>query len=592
MRLFGRFVLVSLALLGLTTLLALGTGAWLIVRHAAPPEMADRIVLTVDLDRGVAEAEPSGPLAALRLKGAYPLRDLMSAMEAAAGDDRVTGLLVRMNAPGLSMAHAQELREAVAAFRASGKPATVYSESIGGAGNGTAAYYLAAAFGEIWLQPSGTVGLTGFAIEAPFLRGALDEWGIEPQFGARHEYKSAIETFTEKGYSAPNRESLQTLLSSWSDQVGAAVAADRRIPAEAVRAAMDIAPLTAPEALERKLVDRLAYWDEAEAAMIGGGTEPMDAGAYLPRAGDRNAEGTKIALIYGSGAVHASKDEAGPLGGVVLAADTVSKALRDAAEDEEVEAVLLRIDSPGGSYVASDTIWRAVHQTRAAGKPVVVSMGGVAASGGYFIAMAGDRIVANPGTITGSIGVFAGKLVLRDFWDRLGIHWDQVKVGENAAMWSANQPFSDKAWQRLEHYLDGVYDDFTGKVAKARGLDAAAIDAAARGRIWTGADAKRLGLVDDLGGWHAALRAVREEAGLKPGAPLRLVRFPEQKGALAELVEAARTGRLPSAAALLDAADTVVRLAETAAPLLHRMEMLQARSGELRAPLPVPTSER
>lgn len=589
MRLIGRILIVFLAAIGLLTMLGVGTAVWLVASRSTPT-VPERIVLTLDLDRGVTERVPPGALGRFQLGGAYPLRDILDALEQAAKDPRVTAVLVRANDADLRMAQVQELREAIGAFRRSGKPAVLFSESMGGAGNGTLTYYLAAAFKEIWLQPSGDVAIAGFSVESPFLRGVMEELRIQPQFGARYEYKSAIEIFTEDGFTEPSRQSLQALLTAFSGQFVEAVAADRRIDPERVRALMDKAPLLADEALNEKLVDRLAYWDEAERALKVEEDDLMDARDYLDLAGRPHDKGTKIALIYGVGTVQSRQDDAGPLGGHALAADRVGKALREAAEDAEVKAILLRIDSPGGSYVASDTLWRAVHHARSKGKPVVVSMGAVAASGGYFIAMAGDRVIANPGTITGSIGVFGGKLVLKEFWEKLGINWDQVSVGANAGMWSANQPFSEATWARLQLQLDRVYADFTGKAAEARGLDAPAIDAVARGRIWSGADAKRVGLVDETGGFATALKAVREVAGVAADAPLQLTDFPRRKGALGELLEALRTGDLPEVQALAAAASTLTRLTAVLAPLLRQMEAVGAPQGELQAPFPLPTS--
>ncbi len=593
MRVVARFLLIVLALVGLITVTATGLGVWLIARQAETKPLPDRVVLTLDLDRGVVERAPTGLLGRLQLDGAYPMREVLDALDKAATDERVTGLVVRLSDGDLSMAKAQELRDAVTAFRESGKPALLFSESIGGDGNGTIAYYLATAFSQVWLQPSGDLSLAGFSLELPFLRDLLDTLEIKPQFGARHEYKTAIDSLTEQGLTPANRQSIQALLDAWTNQVVAAVSAARGVPAETVRGLIDKAPLLPEEALSERLVDRLGYWDEAETAL--GETEDLDALAYLQRtddaAGDAAGAATKVALIYALGTVQ-SREEGSPLaGGSVMASETLVKALRDAAEDEDVKAILLRIDSPGGSYVASDTIWRAVRKAREAGKPVVVSMAGTAASGGYFVAMAADRIVAHPGTITGSIGVFAGKLVLGEFWERMGITWDGVKTGAHAGMWSFNQPFSESAWQRLQLQLDRIYGDFTGKVAEARGLDAAAIDRVARGRIWSGADAHRLGLVDDLGGYRTALAVVREVAGLPADARLDLQPFPERKSALAALVDALRSGKVPEAQLLGDGLRTLARLGQTLGPLLDQMEA-GTRLGELHTPLPLTTSER
>lgn len=583
LRLFGRLVLFSLAGLGLITALGTGAAIWIAKRHALPQPAADRIVLTADLNRGITEAPKVSGLTGMPRGGAYPLRDLLDALEKAAGDAKVAALVVRLNGADLKMARVQELREAVEVFRRSGKPAVLFSESLGG----TEEVYLASAFGEVWLQPSGEVGLTGLSVESPFVRGALDELEIQAQFGARHEFKSAIESLTERGYTEGNRAILQRILDRWSEQVVGGIAAARGLPPQAVRALMDRGPLLPEEALAARLVDRLGYWDEVQAAygvLDDHGTDLVDLRSYVARGARPNDTGTKVALIYGVGTVQTEEAEFSPLGNeTVMASDTIAKAIHDAVENDDVKAILLRIDSPGGSYVASDTMWRAVRQARAKGKPVVASMGHMAASGGYFVAMAADRLVADPGTITGSIGVFAGKLVLRDFWKKLGVTWDEVHVGDNALLNSPNAPFSASGWQALNKQLDRIYADFTAKAGEARRMDASAMDKVARGRIWSGIDAKEVGLVDAVGGFRTALAELRTLLALPPDAPLDLDLYPKPKGVLAELLQALEDDSLP----LADATAALLRLgrvAEVLDPVLGELERGRAQS-ELRAPV-------
>lgn len=583
LRLFGRLVLFSLAGLGLVTALGVGTAIWIAQRHALPQPAAGRIVLTADLNRGITEAPKHSALTGMPRGGAYPLRDLLDALEKAAGDAKVAALVVRLNGADLKMARVQELREAVEVFRRSGKPAVLFSESLAG----TEEVYLASAFSEIWLQPSGDVGLAGLSMESPFLRGALDNLEIQAQFGARHEFKSAIESLTEHGYTEGNRAILQRILDRWSEQVVGGIAAARRLEPQAVRALMDRGPLLPDEALAARLVDRLGYWDEVQATygvQDDDTTDLLDIKSYVSRGARPNDTGTKVALIYGVGTVQTEEADFSPLGNeTVMASDTIAKAIHDAVENDDVKAILLRIDSPGGSYVASDTMWRAVRQARAAGKPVVASMGHMAASGGYFVAMAADRLVADPGTITGSIGVFAGKLVLRDFWKKLGVTWDEVHVGDNALLDSANAPFSEAGWRVLNKQLDRIYADFTSKAGEARRMDAAAIDKVARGRIWSGVDAKEVGLVDAVGGFRTALGEVRTLLDLPADAPLDLDIYPKPKGALAELLQALQDDSLPMA----DIATALVRLgraAEVLEPVLGEIERGRT-AGELRAPV-------
>jgi protease-4 len=249
---------------------------------------------------------------------------------------------------------------------------------------------------------------------------------------------------------------------------------------------------------------------------------------YLERAGRPHTQGETIALIYGVGGVQRGESGYDPLfDGLSMGADTITAAFRAAVEDEDVKAILFRIDSPGGSYVASDAIWRETVRAREAGKPVIVSMADVAGSGGYFVAMAADKIVAQPGTITGSIGVVGGKMLTSGFWNKLGLSWDEVHTSANATMWSSTQDYTPEQWGRFQAWLDRVYDDFTSKVAAGRKLPKEQVLEVAKGRIWTGEDAKALGLVDELGGFPVALRLAREAAGLPADAKIRLQLFPE-----------------------------------------------------------------
>lgn len=480
------------------------------------------------------------------------LRDAVDALHRAAEDPRVTGLIARVQLPAVAPAVIQELREAIVAFTAV-KPTLAWAETY----PGTLSYYLASAFGEVWMQPSGTVGLIGFATNALFLRDALDKAGVQAQFVARGEYKSAANLFTEDRYTEAHREADSRLIESLHAQVWQAIGASRGIDPADLDALADRAPLLRDDAREARLLDRIGFRDEAyrRIAELAGGriadassvdgqnnADPADSEAAPPRLYlSRYAQAGAIGLpIPGRGAkpVIAVVTVAGPIvsgrgGPQVLplsrssaGADTIAAALREAAAADDVTAVVLRIDSPGGSVTGSETIWREVSRTRAAGTPVVASMGSVAASGGYYIAMAADTIVANPGTITGSIGVVTGKLVARDLKERLGVGSDVVRTNTNADAWSVNAPFTAEQQRILEAEADLFYDDFIGRVAESRSMTVEEVDAIARGRIWTGVDAHERGLVDELGGFRAAVRCAKALAGLNADAEVRLAEYP------------------------------------------------------------------
>jgi protease-4 len=426
----------------------------------------------------------------------------------------------------LSLAQVQDLREAVADFRASGKGAVAWTESFGEVGGGTVPYYLATAFDEIWVQPSGDLGITGVSVQATFVRGALDKAGVIPQFGKRREYKTAVDTFTEKEMTGPAREMASRLAESAYEQIVEGIAVRRRLELAKVRELIDSAPLPAQAGVDAGLVDRLGYrsdvYDELEKRL--GETTPLLAERYVRR-GPRNLKDLTeslpwpqkpvVAVIRISGGINVGRNSGGgPLGGPSSGSDTIGAALRAVADDDKVKAVVLRIDSPGGSYVASDAIRHEVLRLRATGRPVIASMGSVAASGGYFVAMPADVIVAQPGTITGSIGVLSGKGVVRDALGRIGISQEAVSQGQNARMYSAQEEFSPEQWERLEETLDRIYEDFVAKAAQDRGLPVADLEALARGRVWTGADAQERKLVDELGGFEHALRVACNRAGL------------------------------------------------------------------------------
>ena len=585
MRTLGRFVLYALATLGALTLAGV-IGLAVFAGAVAPraPSLPDRIVLSLDLGHGIAEQAPGRRF---ELFGPEPLalRDAVDALATAAGDERVKGVVIEFGAAPIAIAHAQELRAAIRRLREAGKFAFASAPSFGFAGGGTPEYYLASAAEEIWIAPSGGLGLTGLALEIPFLAGTLDELDIEPRMERRHEYKSAVETFTRTKLSEPARRSLQRLVDSWLEQITTDIAADRGLAADAVQALIDQAPYLAGQAEAAGLVDRLGYGDEFRDHTLvaaGAGAEAIDVRDFLAAVGRPHAAGTRVALVHGLGAIAPVADDDGPLfDDSVFAAWTVAEAIEQAVEDDTIAAILFRVNSPGGSYLGADRVWHAVKRARAAGKPIVVSLGDVAASGGYFVAMAADRIVAQPATLTGSIGVFSGKLVTEGFWAQLGVSWDEVHAGARATMWSNVYDYPPGAAARLDAMLDAIYADFTAKVASGRGLSEAAIDAAARGRVWTGEAALARGLVDRRGGYEEAVRAVKELLALAPEDDIELVPIPAVRSPFTRLVEALGAGRgLGSALGSVFAPVSVADLT----PFARELAILRSPRGVLQLP--------
>ncbi|MDP6390519.1 MAG: signal peptide peptidase SppA [Alphaproteobacteria bacterium] len=546
-RWIGRIILYGLAALGGLTVAGLVAVAIFAGRLQEPvAELPDSIVLSVDFRNGVVEGPKRGLLPNIGGGGENVLRDVVEALEAAAKDDRVKGLVARFGGERIDLAHAQELRDAVAAFRKSGKFTKAFAESFGGLRNGTVEYYLAAAFEQVWLQPSGNVGLIGAAIEMPFLKGALEKLDVETRIEQRHEYKSAAELLTRSGLSEPARRSLKRLVESWLVQIVRGIAEDRRLGHDTVNRLVDTGPHLGADARQLGLVDRHGYWDEVVSAVQKDArtdVKLISVNDYLAAAGRPNAAGPRVALIYGVGPIVPGRERPSPFTGTRrFHADTVGQAISDAIEDDSIKAILFRVDSPGGAYVPSDSVWRKLKYARSRGKLVIVSMGHLAASGGYFVAMAADKIVAQPGTVTGSIGVYGGKLVTEAFWDKLGIRWDGVQAGKRARMWSQIGDYPPGAKERVGQLLDSVYDDFTNKAAKSRGLTDDQIDAMARGRVWTGADAKERGLVDELGGFRVAIGLIKERLGLAPEDPIDIVVLPRPLSPIEQVLEAIQDG--------------------------------------------------
>ncbi|WP_424536007.1 signal peptide peptidase SppA [Sphaerisporangium viridialbum] len=483
------------------------------------------LVLELDLTEGLTEGPPSDPLSAVLAMRRTRLADVLEGLRRARRDPRVKGLVVKLGGRPMGLAMVQELRTAVVQLRAAGKLTVAYAETFGEFGTGTVPYYLASAFEKIYLQPSGDVGLTGISMEQRFVKNALAKIGVDYQIGQRHEYKTAANMFTQDHMTEAHRESAARIAESVIEQIVSGISEGRGLPPERVRELIDQGPFIGSEALSAGLVDRLAYRDEVYDEVRDEGDVLLFVSRYakgalarkLPHPGER-----VVALIHGNGMIRLGRSGRSPLGGGgAMGSDTICAAFRAARRDDNVKAVVFRVDSPGGSYVASDAIWREVVLTRKAGKPVIISMGDLAASGGYFVSMAADVIVAQPGTLTGSIGVFGGKPAVGELLSRIGVTSESVDVGANSGMFSPSRAYSEPQWERVNAWLDRIYDDFVGKVAQGRGIDRDRAHELARGRVWTGADAFGGGLVDELGGLEDALALARSRVNLPKDAPVR-----------------------------------------------------------------------
>lgn len=496
------------------------------------PQRHAPILLELDLTQPLIEQEPADPLGKIRSRSKPRFRPVLRALHEAADDPRVGGLIAKLGDQTMTLSRAQELRDGVQAFARSGKPAVAWTDTFGESASGTVQYFLASGFSEIWLQPTGELNLIGVSAEVQFLRGVLDNLGVVPQIGQRYEYKNAGDRITQREFTPAHREAYDRLTASAWEQIVDAIVASRGIGTNDLQAATDHAPLFSDDAVKLELVDHLGYRDEVYADLrrrLGGDVKLLFADRWTPPRSPvarvvqtvQQRSAPVVALVAGHGAIVTGRSRRLPLQGPAMGSDTICAALRAAAKNDKVRAVVFRVDSPGGSAVASDTIWREVKCVREAGKPVIVSMGSVAGSGGYYVACPADHIVATPATLTGSIGVVGGKPVTTGLTDRIGLSYGALHRGEHALIYSHHRTFSESEQERLDAWLDRIYADFTGKVAECRRMTVDAVHAVAKGRVWTGADAVGLGLIDSLGGFRDAVAIARERADLPKNAPVR-----------------------------------------------------------------------
>lgn len=437
----------------------------------------------------------------------------------------------------MSLARYRELRDRIVALEAADKPVTVYLDRS--ARNGE--IYVASAARRVILHPAADVQFVGLAVELTHLRGLLDLVGVEPQFVKRAQYKTAPETFTHPEPSQANLEMQEALIGDLFDEMVGRVAEGRGVSPTVVRGWIDHGPMTSTEALDKGLVDALKYPDELEDELetLHEGSVTMLDLSDLPEPRSPWEDPKQIAVIYVEGTITSGKSTAGGLlSGRTSGAETVARNLRRARKDGQVRAVVLRVDSPGGSALASDVVWREVERLKKSGKPVVASMGGVAASGGYYVLAGADAVWAQPDTITGSIGVFSGKFSTSEIREALGVSTTTLSRGRHAAINSAYRPWDDIQRERMQHLVDATYERFKTRVADGRDMSAEDVEERARGRVWSGARAKELGLVDELGGLTEALADARERAGIPADAKVGIVEYSDRGSVLQGLTPA------------------------------------------------------
>ncbi|MCL4845441.1 MAG: signal peptide peptidase SppA [Acidobacteria bacterium] len=488
-----------------------------------PPSLEPGSTLVVRVRGDLAEVEPGGVFGPL-LPSRPTVRAIVEAINRARDDERIVALLVMPTGAPRLWGKTQEVRDAIAAFRTSGKPAVAYLEY-----GGDREYYLAAACDRIVLMPGSPLDLTGVASYELFLRGTFDRIGAYPDLAHVGDYKTATNTFTERGFTPAHREMAESLNRDAFDQLIEGIAEGRGLPVEDVRALVDRGPFLPEQALEAGLVDRLAYEDQLDdvAGIDGDTTKWIDLDDYARVRQPRQRDASRIAVIYVVGTLTTGRtiDSAEAQ---VAGSETLVEYVRKARADERVRAVVLRVDSPGGSAIASEVVWRELMLTRGT-KPVIVSMSDMAASGGYYVAMPAHAIVAQPGTLTGSIGVLGGKVVTDGTLGKLGVTVDGVETGQHAGMHSPTRRYRPAERAKVEEQLQATYDQFIEKVAEARRSTPEAVDAIAQGRVWTGRQARDIGLVDELGGLDRALTLARQRARIPRDASIELLVYPPRR---------------------------------------------------------------
>jgi protease-4 len=510
----------------------------LLLRGGGGPALSGggRSYLAVDLEGSIPE-QPAADLGSLLERRPPSLRALIESFDRAARDPAVSAVVVKVGMlTDAGWARTQELRAAITRFRASGKPAYAHIEFCG-----NKEYYLASACTKIYAVPSAILDVSGLSAEVTFLRGTLDKLGVRAQFEGVGKYKNAPNQFTETGFTAPHREQMEALLDSLFEEYLSAIGKGRGKSRQQVQELIDRGPYDAAGAQRAGLVDELRYRDQVEQDLKDRArTTPA---RYLRTGRPFFDTRPKIALIYAVGEIIPGASQGGPFGGEYAGSDTVAGAFRQARDDKSIRAVVFRVDSPGGFGPAADVMWREVAATKK-GKPVVVSMGDYAASGGYYVSMGSDLILAQPGTLTGSIGVFSGKFDLRGFYDKIGLSKELIGRGRNAHIYTEYRSWSEAERARVREMNEAFYEDFVRRVSEGRKKGRKEIDDVAQGRVWTGAEAMRHGLVDKLGGLEDAVAAAKERAGIGKGQEVALMVLPARKGLIETLLERQEEGQL------------------------------------------------
>jgi len=534
-------LIVSGVLLGLVMICVLAVAIIVAAIRGERPSIQDNSVLALKISGSMPDYVPDDPIR--RLFGGQPqsLGSLLAQFRKAKVDKRITAVLLDIDISEAGWAKSEEIRSAIEDFRSSGKPVYAYMET-----GLNKDYYIATACDKIFVPPPGELFTIGLAADVMFFRGSLDKLGIYPDIYQIGAYKSAGDTFTQKQMTEAHKEYINSLLDDLYGRYLDGISKARKKSVDEVKALVDEAPYSAAKAKEVGLIDGALYRDDVEKELKKrlGYKESDD--LHVARGNDYRLisqeslglnKGDKIAVVYAAGDITSGKSTFGGDGQQTIGSDSLVKTINDVREDKTIKAIVLRIDSPGGSGLASDIIWRAIEAAKAK-KPVVVSMSDVAASGGYYIACNANKIVAEPSTITGSIGVVGGKPVIKGFYDWIGVTNEYVMRGKNAGMFRESEKFSDTERAKFQEFLKNTYEDFTSKVAKGRGKEQTYIDTIGQGRVWTGYQGKERGLVDEYGGLDKAIEIAKDLAKIPADKGIERVILPQPPSFLEQLLNA------------------------------------------------------
>jgi len=516
--------------LGVAVFVSIVGFALLFLLFAREPAVASSSTLVLRVGGDITEIAPADVVGYLRGVRTSTVKSIVDNLRKAKVDSRVRAVLLKptgFDSP--FWGKVQEVRDAVLEFRKSGKPLYAYLEY-----GGDREYYLATAADKIFLMPSSPLDLTGIASYELFLRGTLDKIGAYPDLHHIGDYKTASNTFTQKGFTPEHKEMDASLNRDLYDQLVRGIADGRRKNEADVRTMLDDGPFMPEDALRAGLIDDVAYEDQVDDKLRGGERRTRIDGDEYARVSVASAalnKGPRIAVIYASGAIVNGRSGYDPVNGPVAGSDTLIDYIRQARKDTSIRAIVIRIDSPGGSASASDAVWRElmITKTERADRPLVASMSDLAASGGYYIAMPAQVIVAQPATLTGSIGIFGGKIVTGGVYEKVGARIDSTSVGRNAEINSPARPYNPQELKKLQEQLQAFYDQFVEKVAESRHSTPEKIDALAQGRVWTGRQAKQTGLVDELGGLDQAIAVAKQRAKIAPDSSIELIVYPPRK---------------------------------------------------------------